>query len=662
MAVVAVGAVAPVAGADRIGPFTWTRVLLDADPVLQSPADTAADGTVETAVPTLGSTVDQGQVALGSWAGTTRTGSYGVGAHTLRLDPGASYAVGMNGWTNGERIDTGAGWIQVSRFTQDARLVLFYVGANQTPAAIEHGATLHSGSVMPAPAIAVTLVFRRNMGGSGASGWQTGYYAGNPLQMSVTQIPAGKTLMQAQAEAGAVNRLGLLTALTETTPDRPFQVAFRVAPDGAWQVSLDLDGDGTMDVDQTSASVGAKPATVGAVDQSGGLYVSAAPAMGSPAGSVAVSTLNVTYRRTDPAWQTDLRDRRPILVDRVFSSRVSPAVVPGSAWRSTRTLAIAPGTLDRFENGSFLARVDLDESSRSGSAVLTQSGTPATAVPITVQWLPTVIAQGGTVTIRTGDRLLLAADEGYTDAGEPVRVEVDPLGTGAWQSWGSRDDSARAWTYDRAGTYTVRARVLVGDQIRELGPLTVAVSDFRLPDYIPSEAGFTRNLQISTGTLAANTIRLGGSPTTALTVSGTKAVGQAITGTLKATANNAPLLVARTADGTVLDTKGVSTFDFTIPTGSVIGVRTTYPDGSILMLGRLRMAPLRPDLRADLNIFTTGAAFADGGLTLSVPSAAFAVGTDGAGDATYDLYRSAKTTSGPCHSVTVFHNTTVVGQ
>jgi hypothetical protein len=652
--------------ADQLGPFSWTRALLDADPALQSPADTAADGTIETASLDVGSSTDRGVIRVRNWAGTTRTGSYGVGAHTLRLPPGASYAVGMNGWSNGERVDTGAGWIQVSRLSQDAKLVLFYVGANQTPLPIEHGATLGVGSVMPAPAIAVTLVFRRNMGGSGESVWQTGSYSGNPLQMSVTQIPAGKTLMQAQAETGSVNRLALLTALTETTPDRPYQIAFRTRAGGQWQVSLDLDGDGQMDVDQSSGVNGAKPATVGDVDQSGGLYVSSAPAMGSPAGTVAVSDLTLTYQRTDANWQTDLLDRRPITVERQFSSRVSPALVSGNTWRSNRTVAIAPGDLDRFENGTFLARTPLSEETRGGSAVLSQSGTPATTVPIQVQWLTTAITQGGSQTIRTGDSLLLAADEGYTDAGGAVESFIDPLGTGEWLPWGTREDAAKSFRYDQPGTYQAQARIVTQVEgeavVREYGPLTIQVSNFRLPDYLPSEAGFTRAIQLPTGVVPANTIRLTSSPAGSIVISGTAAVGRAMTGSLKAVANNAPMLVAQTSDGTVLDARGVSTFDFTVPTGSVIGVRKTYPDGSILMDGRLRMAPLRPDLVAKMSIFTTGAAFADGGLSLSVPSAAFIASTDGAGEAGYDLYRSSKSKAGPCHSVMVLHNTTAVGQ
>lgn len=462
-----------------------------------------------------------------------------------------------------------------------------------------------------------------------------------------------------------MNRLATLDALTETSPDRPFQISVRARSGGQWQVSLDLDGDGQMDQDLGTGIGSAKPVTVGDVDDSGGLYVSAAPAMGSPAGTVAVSELNLTWRRSDARWVTAPRDRRPIQVERQFSSRVSPALVPGSAWTRERAVSIAPGTIDRFENGAFLARVPLSERARGGSAVLTQSGTPATTVPIKIQWLTTAIAQGGRQTIRTGESLLLAADEGYTTQGLAL-VVVDPLGTGAWQLWGTREDAARAWRYTVPGTYTPRAMALVlerrGFSVRDYGSTTVEVSDFRLPDYIPSEAGFTRDFQFPTGSVAAATIRLAGSPAGSVAIAASAAAGTTMIGALKAIANDAPLLVAQSADGTVLDARQISTFDFTVPSSSFIGVRTTYPDGSILMDGRLRMAPLRPDLRADLTIFTTGAAFADGSLRWSVPSSAFVVGSDGAGDATYDLYRSAKTKSGPCHSVTVFHNTTAVGQ
>ena len=131
---------------------------------------------------------------------------------------------------------------------------------------------------------------------------------------------------------------------------------------------------------------------------------------------------------------------------------------------------------------------------------------------------------------------------------------------------------------------------------------------------------------------------------------------------MKANVAGEPALTLNTSDGTILDQKPVSAFTFAVVTGSVIPVRTRYPDGSLLLDGMLSMSPLRPDLEVRLAINVTGAAFPDGGLSWIVPSAGFQEAGGGSWTATYPLIRSGKTTAGPCHVASVWHGNWKVGQ
>ena len=659
-----VAAIAPLAAADTVGPFQWARKLLAADPATQTLAQVAANGVVESALLAAGSTATNGGITLVQWTAANRAGTSSTGGNTLRGEPGKAYAIGLNTWTNYEALNTGEGWIQVSRYQQDSKLTLLYIGANQTPAPLVHGATLDMNSIMPAPALALTLVFRRVQGGQGDSAWQTGYYSGNPLQMSVTEIPAGKTLMQAQAEAGAVRRLATLDALAETTPDRPVQVELRVGAGGLWQASLDLDGDGAMDADLAAGVNGAKPYTVGDIDASGGLYVSTAPAQGSPTGTVGVTTLNLTYRETSGAWVTSLRNRRPIRIARTHASRVSPAVIQGGAWKADRTVTVTPvGIIDAFSNGVFLAKIPLDAATEGANVVFSQTGTPTTDVPVSIQWQTTSVAAGGSYTIKTGDRLLLVADSGYTDS---RTLLIDPTGSGQDVRSGT-GEARHVVLYAQPGTYRATAyddtnHNGLGEPSEAIGFITITVVDFALPKYIPNGNGFTREFILDTGTIPANQLRLAQATNSKITVGALNPAGTSLRTTLKPGANNEPVLEARTAAGTLLDARSLATFDFSLPTGSVIPVKKLFRDGSTILDGQLRMAPLRPNLDIVLSVYVTGAAFTDGGLRISLPSNGFTVDAGGVGTQHFDLVKSGKIASGPCHTATVYHLTTAVGQ
>jgi hypothetical protein len=269
----------------------------------------------------------------------------------LRGAPGQSLAVGLAGWTNTEALNTGEGFVEVSRLQQDAKILMGFLGANQNPSPLVHGATLGIDGVLSSPAIIVSLVFRR-VQGSGLSAWQTSWCKGNPLQIGVWQVAAGQSLSQAQADQA--NCLSSMKVLTEITPDSPFLSELKVRPDGSWQLSLDLNADGVVDKDLVSGVDGAKVATVGPVDQSGGLWITASPISSVAAGAVGITNMDLATRAGE-GWVDTLRDRRPLRMETNFASRVSPAVIQGNAWLASMNVSVTPNVgFDRLNGGLFL--------------------------------------------------------------------------------------------------------------------------------------------------------------------------------------------------------------------------------------------------------------------------------------------------------------------
>ncbi|TVR16398.1 MAG: hypothetical protein EA401_01420 [Planctomycetota bacterium] len=639
---------------ERVGPFRWARKLAgDLDNL--NPSHIAADGTVENA-----HLVDESVIRLTGWTSANQAGGRSWSANTLIADPGSQWSVGLRGWENSEALDTGEGWIRVARMAQDAHLRLGYMGANRGPHDAVHGESAGFDGPVSEDAMVVALSFRRHIG-SGNSSWQSGYYSGNPLQWGLWQIPAGQSLGQAQQDQA--NRLASLDILSEITPDQPFNLELSLGEAGSWQIAVDLNGDGSVDVDLHSDQENAQPTTLD-VDASGGLIVTAAPAGGTGAGRVGITSLDLHFRPGAGPTES-LRDRRPIHLEPTHASRVSPALVSGRAWDEERSLSITPAdSLDRFASGRFLSRVPLNAATpESTSFTATQAGQPATVVTGSIQWIPTVIADGGHYTIRRGESLLLVADSGYA---EGSTVTLDPYGDGS-QLHILADDEPLAVAYNQLGTYQAQVWASADDEA-PLASITVEVVEFALPDYLPSQVDFTRDLLLDSAHLDAAAITLAPGADEPLEIGDHVAGsgGSALATTLRATANNEPILEASlaTSDGPLLlDSAPVATFDLRSLTGSVIPVRHRYPDGSLVLEGTMHMAPMRPDLDIRLQIFRTGASFADGGLSLTIPSNDFQADEEGSGGTyTYDIQRSAGTPGGPCHTRSVWHGEWRVGR
>lgn len=650
---------APLAAGDEyVGPFRWARKLLDADPALAVPADRAADGTVESAY-VLSGQGSSSTIRLTQWQGATQAGGRNWSANTLVGDPGHTYAVGLSRWTNTEAINTGAGWIRVSRLQQDARVVISYSGSNRVPGAVVHGVTTGDGP-FPAPTIAVVFAFRR-LQGTGDSVWQNGWYSGNPIQVGVWQVAAGQTL--AQAEANQANRLSSLSLLTEITPDSRFLAELKVKAGGQWQVSFDLDADGQVDSDLTSGVGDSKPYTVPDIDQSGGLWITAAPASGAATGIVASTTIDLGIQETDGSWSVPGRDRRPLRLSRNHASRVSPALIQGGAWTADRTVTVTPNVgLDRFTNGIFLAKIPLNAATQGGDALATQSGVPNTQVPLRVQWVTTSIVAGGSYTIKKGDSLLLVGDDGYADG---RTLLVDPYGNGQDLRTGL-DDARHVAVYNQVGTFTAKVyNDLNSDGLPTpnelIGSITINVVDFALPAYIPDQVNFARQLLLDTGNVPAGQVGLAQATGNLVTVGTLEAFGNSIKTTVAAGANNAPVLEARLADGTLLGAREIASFFFSELTGSGMPAIVQYPNGSVLTRGRLLLEPLRADLSVLVKIFVSGAAFPDGGLSQVINTNDFIKDAAGNGIGVFNLFVSASTAS-PCHNFSIYYGSTAVGR
>lgn len=644
---------------ERVGPFRWARKLLDADPALVTPTDLAADGTLESAQIIPGS--GPSTIKLTQWVGVTQAGSKNWSNNTLVGDPGKNYAIGLKGWWNTDKLNTGAGWVQLSKMQQDATLRFGYIGSNQTATPVIHGATNSLDGVLPAPSLVVSLVFRR-LQGSGLSVWQTGYYKGNPLQVGVWQVPAGQSL--AQAQVNQANCLSTIDVLKEISPDVPFLADLKVRSGGQWQLSLDLDADGQEDVDLTSGQGTVKPYTVGDIDQSGGLWVIATPVSSVSTGAVGITTMDLIFAESTGTWMTTDRDRRPLRLARNFSSRVSPAQIQGSAWTTAKTVTVAPNVgFDRFADGTFRTKIPLDAATASGTAVVTQSGSPDSSATIRVDWIPTNVVSGGTQVIRRGETLLLTAEEGYASGkdyivdlfGNGSDIRIVPLGT------------RFPVTYNTVGTfiakvYEDRNQNGLADENESVGNFTVVVTEFSLPAYIPCGVNYAREFILDTGSLSATQVRLISPVNNAISVGSLEAINRSIKTTLKPLANNEPIVESRHVNGTLLDARAISTFILTEPTGSIAPITRFYSNGAVLLGGQLQMEPVRPNLDVVLQIFVSGAAFADGGLQITLPSNDFIKDPiTNIGTKDFDLYRSSSSGSGGCHSAVVRHGSTRVG-
>jgi hypothetical protein len=477
----------------------------------------------------------------------------------------------------------------------------------------------------------------------------------------VWQIPEGKSLGQAQQDPA--NRLASLSIMEEITPDSPFMTKLQVQDGGAWQVLIDLDGDGQTDVDLTSDME--KPYDVsllGDVDESSGLIITASPAGGVKTPKVGKTHIPISFMESPSELIGVPRNRRPIKLVNRHASQVSPATIEGGSWAGDMEITVEPNVaFSHFTNGKFFAEVPL---SPNGDTVYTvnQSGSPATQHKGAIQWMLTNLYEDGEITIRRGDSLLLASYDGYPDGSQ---IHIDVFGDQSDVRSGSDEDTFVV-TYNELGVYRARSYIdsnlnyIFDHEDYEIGSYTVRVVEYDLPDYIPLEVGFTRDLFLLGG---PRILAPDGQGLDLVQIESLEAMVY-----LQVTANdsNEPVIEARmgSADGPLLDAQSIATFSLEELTGSVIPVRETYPDGSKVLAGTLRMTPARPNLDIRLQIFVNGAAFDNGGLSKWVSSDDFVVdpsSPDGAGYLDFDIIKSREAPTGPCHNHKIFHLGTQVG-
>ena len=347
------------------------------------------------------------------------------------------------------------------------------------------------------------LPFRNVQGGG--TGWQTGYYAGNPLELGVWAVAAGHSVGSAQAEkdgAGVpVNRLAQLNVLTEAPPAGPVAFKFQVQPDGQWQLLIDFMSDGVVDVDVTSEQAGNLRHPFSGLSEQSGLFVTTACAGSNPSGTVGSTAVRLSYQESaDETVPTPNRERRPLIVDIPNESYISPVCVEGERWNGAYTISAkaddVPLVVNVLGTAGFFADVPLNILAPVTLAV-SQSGTPATTVAGSIAWtaldLRDLIVSTDTYRVRRSDQLLVTVSGEGTGAVEVKvyalvnneRVQVGETRSGAFgDKW--------ALIFDPAGYYEVVGYV----DGAEAGSISVECVETALPDPVICEVGFTRGLNV----------------------------------------------------------------------------------------------------------------------------------------------------------------------
>jgi hypothetical protein len=526
-----------------------------------------------------------------------------------------------------------------------------------------------SDEIASAGGVVLNLSFRRNTGGLGQSSWQTGFYGGSIYQTGLWQVPVGMSLRQAQGNIE--NLLCDLSVLREITPDEKFLAKLQVEKDGSWQVRIDLDGDGSADVDLTSDLHG-KPYDIrstGVVTDQSGLVISVSPSFGIKTPNVGHTYIPINYLESVSSKIETPTDRRPIELITNLKSQVSPATIEGQKWSEQRQVAVTPSSsVSQFSNGKFFAEVPLSPSGPT-NIVLEQSGTPATTKETQIIWEATNLADYGEISIRKGDSILFSLDRGYETY--TTEFTLDFYGNGSEVQIVAIDDLTPV-TYDEPGVYYTTARsdenndgIIEEGEI--VGQYVVNVTSYQLPEYIAAEKDFVRNLYLDENAETPDIAVLTSQEDQFLALNEKERGINKIYLTIKPLKNNEPVLEARlgSSNGPLLASEDIETFVYESKTGSLAPAQRTYPDGSVQLELVYHMKPWRPGLDIQFKIFVSGAAFDDGSLEKWVPSEQFTLiegDTEGTAEYRIGIIRSSTTRTGPCHATRVFQREIQVGK
>ncbi len=417
-----------------------------------------------------------------SWAGNTLVGA-----------PGRNYRLSLDFWDIREGgINALGEWGYFPRQMQDAQWRFGYLGEAAAAMPVEHGTGFGLDSALPADAIVVCLPFRLWIG-SGDAIWQTGWYGGNPVGAGVWQVQAGQSIAQAQQQL--TNRIGRLDFLKDVTPEEMPVFQLQVGDSGNWELLVDIDRNGEIDIDVTSAMPGNRPSDYTGVTQAGGLWITTGAAGGIRAGRVGRSPMTLSYaetpRETVPA---ELRDRRPLEVAIPDSSIVSPVTVEGRRWNANYRVFQEASTLPEtrevqyLDARKFISTVPLSAET-AAQVSYTQDCIPQAVKEGAIAWQALDLSDPATagllLSLRVGETVLLTA----SGSGSLLQIEINgTVFTGV-------PGQLFTYTAGEGGTHTVTAWI----DGEEIGSLEIAVVEVTLPERILCQIGKTVQAVVELG-------------------------------------------------------------------------------------------------------------------------------------------------------------------
>ena len=479
-------AVASLAWAGDAGPFQTTPRIYD--PAHPTPDQVAADGTIESATLVSGSAA-AGIIDCESWSSDRMSGSSGAfGGNTLRGAPSTNYFVGLTTrWAIREGVEFGGEYFYYHRFQQDLHWHAGWADVSSAPLPTR----FHLDEAVPYNRLVVSAPLRWIQGGG--STFQVGAYNGNPPQAGVFWIPSGLSLQQ--AEANPANRLcDLGSVLKEFQPHlHAWSVKLQPGGDsGHWDLRIDIDNDGQVDVDLNSEMPGNRPAP-GSMSEASGLIVTTTNAGGNPTGTVGRTSMEVSYRASPSETIVSPLNRRPLLGSIPTSSPVSPVKIDVQRWTSAWAVtATSNGTaLPVSPIGDHaLVDVSLDpDSFKKTPVTITQAG--GTDLSGGIYWSPTNLYHTSTITVLRGSSILLTFDGNCG----PEDLTIDADDGAAIRHFSGRSSDTFQVTYNVAGTFVATA---IADG-KPAGTLTVSVVDVRFPSRIVCSVGYERPVVVDTG-------------------------------------------------------------------------------------------------------------------------------------------------------------------
>ncbi|HOW73054.1 MAG TPA: hypothetical protein PKY77_20860 [Phycisphaerae bacterium] len=431
------------------------------------------------------------------------------------------------------------------------------------------------------------------------------------------KVAAGNTVNFGAGDTFAVKWLELAGAVGNL-------ITFRSATDGtAWKLNVTdkYQTPSKVDVKDCDASGGQQIVGTGCVDSGANLnwrFVDA----------VFVSFLNGTSSVTSPAWVYGECGPNVTTVQLKVNAGTAFDVVRYSSMR---------WYADNASAGGDAIGIGLSATAATGLEVIgTDAQNNQQSATQSIEWMPTNIAVGGSLTIRRGDSLLLTAPGTGT-------LEIDANGDSTMDYTGQAGDKY-AYKYSTAGVYSATAKV-GGTTV---GTVTVTVVEAVLPTVLACQKDNTivRKIVVNPAAQAANvTVNLSADGTVNITPT---VVSDGINVAFYATETVAPRIFARIGgdDGPVLATDMLRPFKF-VYAGPDVPRREVYADGDAKFMHTIKMEPFVPGAKLQFATYSGGATFENGSYLMQKMS-------DDLGDNTYTFPIYAPKTWGvTCHQLYV---------